>query len=71
MNKIYMMFHENEDEDVGYLAFSCLESATEFATKAELEPFNTALVAMPLDQPDADIDHRYVWDGLEFKYERT
>jgi len=70
MNKVYLFIHEDEDGNPGYLAFSCLEAATELATFMDLEPYTTHLVPMPIDEPQAAIDHRYDWNGLEWKYIR-
>lgn len=71
MNKVYLFVHEDEDENQGFLIFSCLEAATEFTTVMEIEPFEARLVPMFIDDPQTDIDHRYDWDGLAWKYVRT
>ena len=71
MNKVFLFVHEDEDESKGYLVFSCLDAATEFATAMDLEPYIARLVPMPIDDPQVDIDHRYDWDGLSWNYVRT
>lgn len=71
MNKVYLFIHEDEDENEGYLIFSCIEAATELATGMELEPFTAHLVPLPIDDPQADIDHKYDWDGLAWNYVRA
>lgn len=70
MNRVYLMLHENEDEETGYLIFSCTEEATDFLLKAEIEPYTVNLVPMAIDDPGDCTDHRYDWDGLSLNYVR-
>lgn len=70
MNRIYLMLHENDDEEIGYLIFSCVDEATDFLLKSEIEPYAVDLVSMAIDDPGDIPNHRYDWDGLSLNYVR-
>ena len=70
MNKVWLLVLEEDGEDVGFFAFSCMEVAELFATSNDLEPYSARLGVLSIDDPKMEPEGSYVWDGMIWRYER-
>ena len=70
MNKAYLLIYEDEDEEKGYLLFSCPEAAAEVMISLEANPFDATLIPLGIDASERPT-HQYIWTGMDWQYARV